>query len=377
MTNTRTRAFISPGKYFQGPGEINRLEEFTSGFGPKVLAVIGETFYDKLSKKLPEDYAKTDSTIDVVKFDAKHLEVSHVQIDKMMKEHNFEHYDVVVGIGGGKVLDFAKAIAWGGLDTSLIILPTSVSSDAPTSAFSVIYTEEGAFEEFVFGRRNPDIVLLDTEIISKAPLRLFVAGMADALATYFEARTCRESDSPNMVETGYRKTLVASAIADLSIDVLFKQGYKAKLAVETGVLNDAVEDIIEVNTLVSGLGFESAGVAGAHGFHDGLTNIKLFTEFLHGELLSFSIMCQLALENRDYDEMDKTAKFLMDIGLPVTLAEYGYTEIKEEELRFAASKMAVSYHMKHEPFMVTEDMLYAAMLFADKMGKHFKEKYNM
>ena len=43
------------------------------------------------------------------------------------------------------------------------------------------------------------------------------------------------------------------------------------IAAERGALTQAVENIIEANTLLSGLGFENCGVSGGHGIHDGLT----------------------------------------------------------------------------------------------------------
>ena len=69
----------------------------------------------------------------------------------------------------------------------VLVCPTIASTDAPCSALSVIYTDDGVFEEYMFLPANPNMVLMDTEIIAKSPVRLTVSGMGDALATYFEA----------------------------------------------------------------------------------------------------------------------------------------------------------------------------------------------
>lgn len=74
------------------------------------------------------------------------------------------------------------------MDRPVIICPTVASTDAPCSALSVVYTDEGVFQEYLFLKRNPDVVLVDTAVIAASPLRLTVAGMGDALATYFEVR---------------------------------------------------------------------------------------------------------------------------------------------------------------------------------------------
>src|SRR5262249_8156210 len=95
----------------------------------------------------------------------------------------------VIGAGGGKVLDNARAAA-DDLSVPVVNCQTVASSDAPCSALSVIYSEEGVFQEYRFYRKSPDLVLVDTDVIAHAPPRLLSAGMGDALATWFEARTC-------------------------------------------------------------------------------------------------------------------------------------------------------------------------------------------
>ena len=104
---------------------------------------------------------------------------------------------VVVGAGGGKVLDAARAAA-ADLNLPVVNCPTVASSDAPCSALSVIYSDEGVVEGSRFYRKNPDLVLVDTQVIALSPPRLLVAGMGDALATWFEAKTCAQGHVKNM-----------------------------------------------------------------------------------------------------------------------------------------------------------------------------------
>ena len=93
--------------------------------------------------------------------------------------------------------------------------------------------------------------------------------MGDALATYFEASACQRSEATS--RAGGNTTGAAMALAELCFDTLMEEGVKAKIALEAGVCTPAVEKIIEANTLLSGIGFESAGLAGAHAIHNGLT----------------------------------------------------------------------------------------------------------
>ena len=61
------------------------------------------------------------------------------------------------------------------------------------------------------------------------------------------------------------------ALAELCLETLLEEGVKAKLALESGACTEAVEKVIEANTLLSGIGFESGGLAASHAIHNGLT----------------------------------------------------------------------------------------------------------
>ena len=119
---------------------------------------------------------------------------------------------IIIGAGGGKVLDTARAVA-SDLNLPVVNCPTVASSDAPCSALSVVYTDEGVFQEYRIYRRNPDLVLVDTEVIARSPARLLVAGMGDALATWFEAKVCVDGNVRNM--RGGASTRSALALAEL------------------------------------------------------------------------------------------------------------------------------------------------------------------
>src|SRR5437667_2445552 len=130
----------------------------------------------------------------------------------------------IVGAGGGKVLDTARAAA-ADLGLPVVNCPTVASSDAPCSALSVIYTEAGVFQEYRFYRKNPDLVLVDTQVIALSPPRLLSAGMGDALATWFEAKTCVEGGVRNM--RGGASTQSALALAELCYRILIADGVEA------------------------------------------------------------------------------------------------------------------------------------------------------
>ena len=61
---------------------------------------------------------------------------------------------------------------------------------------------------------------MDTDIIAKSPVRLTVAGMGDAMATYFEARACYKSGA--LTCAGGKVGVAALGIAKLCFDTLIE-----------------------------------------------------------------------------------------------------------------------------------------------------------
>ena len=218
------KILISPSKYLQGAGEMKKIGTYASNCGKKALVLISKGGYKRIGKMIEDSFA--ESTCEVV-FDYFNGECCNSEIDRLVKIVKDEQCDLTIGIGGGKIFDTAKAVAYYA-GTPVFICPTIASTDAPCSALSVIYTEEGVFEKYLFLPANPNLVLMDTDIITKSPVRLTVAGMGDALATYFEARACKRSGATSCA--GGKTTEAAMALAELCFNTLMDEGVKAKIA---------------------------------------------------------------------------------------------------------------------------------------------------
>ena len=367
------KVFQSPGKYIQGKGELSKLGEYISVYSNKAVLIIDGFIFDNYEEQIRQSCKIENLNIKYERFTG---ECSKVEIDRIINASNDMKDIVIVGIGGGKTLDTAKAVAYY-TQSPVIIVPTMASTDAPCSALSVIYTQKGEFSEDLFLKSNPDMVIMDTDIIKNAPSRLLVSGMGDALATYFEARATANSNSNSIA--GGKATKTAIALAKLCYETLLEDGYKAKQAVENHVCTKAVENIIEANTLLSGVGFESGGLAAAHAIHNGLTAIEQTHKYFHGEKVAFGTLVQLVLENESMEEINKVLEFCESVGLPITLSDIGISEIKEEEIMNVAKLSCVVNETIHNmPFEVDCEQVYAAILAADSLGKNFKiEKMNL
>lgn len=362
------QVIIAPGKYVQGSGELKRLATYVEPLGKKALCLISESGLKRNQGALDTGFA--DSEVEIV-YEVFNGECCRKEIDRLVDTCNTEKIEVVIGVGGGKTLDTAKAVGFYG-KIPVVIVPTIASTDAPCSALSVIYTEDGVFESYLFLPKNPDVVLVDTDVIVKAPTRLLVSGMGDALATYFEARACEASGAASCA--GGTTTKAAMALAKLCYETLIDKGELAKAAAENHVCTKAVEKVIEANTFLSGIGFESGGLAGAHAIHNGFTVLSQCHHMYHGEKVAFGTIVQLVLEDAPVEELMEVMEFCIAVGLPVTLEELGITEVKSEEIMAVAEAAAAETETIHNmPFPVTAQDVYGAIIAADAIGRELLE----
>ncbi|MBO0474149.1 glycerol dehydrogenase [Enterococcus sp. DIV0840] len=371
------KAFISPTKYVQGEDELLNLGYFVTTFGKKALLIAHADDVNRVKDKLD----KTAETFDISFVESNfHGEASRVEVARLQKVAKENDCDCVIGLGGGKAIDTAKCVAEG---HNLIIVPTIVATDAPTSHSAVLYTEDGQFDDYAYFVQSPSVVLIDTVVIANAPTRFLVSGMGDALSTYFEARATHNSYSnvnaglPCGAREGVcppaKGTNTALALATLCYETILEDGLKAKEASDNNVVTPALENIIEANILLSGLGFESAGLAAIHAIHDGLTVLHDAHGATHGEKVAFSTICQLVLENAPKAELYEVLDFALSIGLPVCLADLGVKEISDAELTEVAEKSCIPEESIHSmPFPITVDQVKAAIIVADKIGKEYK-----
>lgn len=360
--------FGCPGRYVQGRNATAQLGEQLKKVGiesPVVILASGSA-NRLLAATWEAALPAAGYQYSMVKFNG---ECCVSEIERLAEEGRRAGAKAIVGCGGGKVLDTAKAAA-DLLQLPVACCPTVASSDAPCSALSVVYTPDGVVDHIRYYKRHPNLILVDTSVIAAAPKRLLVAGIGDALATYFEGRATYKSHSSNVL--GGACTISGLALAKLCYETLLKDAPAACAAAEAGVVTPALERIVEANTLLSGLGFESAGLCVAHSVHNGLTKAPGTHAMLHGEKVAFGTVTQLVLEGRPHEELDTVYKFCLSVGLPVTLGQIGVDASDAALLQACADKAVLQGESCHnEPFKVTAEAVRDAMLAADALGRQY------
>lgn len=357
------KVMISPRKYIQGECELMNLGLYVNELGKKALLVASVVDQERVKDYLEK--ALVESSFEMVSGEFKE-ECTKNEISRMQKLASENGCDVFIGLGGGKALDTAKAASFLS-KKPVIIVPTIASTDAPTSKLAIIYNEHGEFEEYFHLNSNPDIVLVDTEIIAKAPTRFLVAGMGDALSTYFEARACIKANKNNM--PGGKSTKAAFAIATCCYETLIEDSEKAIAACDNNVVTKALENIVEANILLSGLGFESSGLAAAHSVHNGLTVLEEAHKYFHGEKVAFGTLVHLILENAPAAEFNTVLNYCKSIGLPTCLKDLGVEKVTKEKIMAVAEAACAEGETIHNmPFDISVNEVYAAIMAADEMG---------
>ncbi len=365
--NMIPRVLITPHRYIQGKGVLDHLGRYISilpGKHPLVLISAGgnKRFGERVRQSLKKAQAKTMTEI----FQGECCVEEIDRICGVIKEAQ-NLIDAVITVGGGKCLDTGKCVAFR-LNVPVITCPTIASTDAPCSAVSVMYSPDGVQIGVESFPNSPAIVVVDTRIISESPPRYLVAGMGDALATAYEARTCFDNIHARSI-VGARPTITALTIAELCAKTIFQHGEEALAAVKRKEVNEAVERVVEANTLLSGVGFESGGLAAAHAMATGLTVIpELHNDYMHGELVGIGLVTQLILEGNKA-EARRVCEFMAKVGLPVHMEQLGLDADKDAEgLKEAMAVAAGTPLAASEPFEVTQEKLSAAFEEAHQMG---------
>jgi glycerol dehydrogenase len=362
--------FSSPARYTQGMNVSQILGREMAGLGLQgpALIVAGRSALAQLFDTWKQTLAEVDCTYSIHGFGG---ECSLAEILRIRQAAAALPARVIIGAGGGKALDAARA-ASAELSLPFVSCPTLASTDAPCSAVSIIYTESGTAAEVRILPNNPVLVLVDTQVIVQAPPRLLTSGMGDALSTWFEARACAASHARNL--RGGSSTRSALALAELCYKTILHDGVAALEAALTRKITPAFERVVEANTLLSGLGFESSGLAAAHSIHNGLTVAPQTRAFYHGEKVAFGTLVQLVIEESSLAEIEEVLGFCNQVGLPVTLAQIGLEEVSLElleKIALRATQTGESIH--HEPFEVTSAQVADAILRADELGRSWQE----
>ena len=355
------RMMRTPLKYVQGKGALLQFHKEMGYMGKRWLFVCSNSGYKCCHDDLEKSFEGKD---DYRRYDAFGGISSISEIKKIQDIVEADKIDVVVAVGGGSAVDAAKAAAYYE-GKRVVIIPTVAATDAPCTGLSVIYNDDGSFNKYLFYPQNPDAVLVDSDVIAKAPVKFLIAGMGDALGTYFEGRASLRTESPSLEGGGI--TRAGMAIAKTCYETLRTHGKAAVVACENNVVTPALDAVIEAAVYLSGVGADNVNCAAPHSFYNGLTSLGGHDAY-HGNCVAFGTLVQLTLEGADKAEFEDIQDFCLEVGLPITLSELG--DFTDEDIHTMSKNACVEGETIHNlAGDVTPEELYCAIIATDALGK--------
>ena len=364
--NAEVRSMGFPGRYIQGPQALRQLPQLLEELGARSIALLADatvrgTLGSRIDAALQSSARRPAMPAVWLDFPG---ECSASIIADLAAQAG--ECDTIVALGGGKTIDTGKGISRR-RPARLIIVPTIASNDSPTSRLIVLYDEAHRVAGVELLARNPDVVLVDTEVIAQAPARFFSAGMGDALSKTFEARQCHLTRGRNFFGTLSLPT--ARLLADRCYAVIVEHGAAAlRQVAERHEPDESVERVIEATVLLSGVGFESGGLSLAHALVRGFSAHPKIGGFLHGEAVAFGTLVQLAAEGRPDAEIAEHAKLTRRLRLPVSFESFGVDPISAAELDEIARIACTAPYIGHLHPAIDAGGVRRALGRADRIG---------
>ena len=367
-----------PAIYVQGPDASKDTGKYCGHLGKKAFLIGGAT-----AMKMAAENIETSLASVGVEVAGKETH-AHICTDKensrILEAAKASECDFVIGVGGGSVADIARVVA-GKLGQDLVMVGTVASMAGHTSALSVIYNDDATWNRYDLFPEDTHAVIIDSKIVANAPVEQLINGMGDAMCIKFEMEASKKAEAVTLV--GGYPTVTSMLIARECWNQLREFGLQAIAANKKHVVTYALERIIETNTLMAGVGFESGGLAGGHGIHDGLVGAGLIALHKsakaykpHGQVISFTTITQMVMEDRPAAEIMEAIAWAESVGLATTFKDLLGKEPDHEILWEGAKKSC----MRDKVLLwgatpVSPARVYNAMIAADQLGHEHKEKH--
>jgi glycerol dehydrogenase len=371
----------SPAIYVQGPEASKDTGKYCGHLGKKAFIMGGTTALKIAGENVRNSLA--ENGVEVADEYPGVWLCSDTENDKVTEAAKASEADFIVGVGGGSMCDVARRVAnnvdMGG---KLVLVGTVASMAGFTSALSVIYNDDLTWNRYDLYPEDTHAVIMDSKIIAEGPVSQTINGMGDAMCIKFEMEASKQAETPTLV--GGYSTVSSRLIANECWNQLREFGVQALAANRHKVVTPALERIIETNTLMAGVGFESGGLAGGHGIHDGLVGAGLLAlhrkadrHIPHGQVISFTTITQMILEDRPSEEIWEAIAWADSVGLSITFEDLmGKGVSPDLDLIWAG---ACKSCMQDKVLLlgatpVSPARVYSALLTADELGNKFREE---
>ncbi|MFH1537183.1 MAG: iron-containing alcohol dehydrogenase family protein [Patescibacteria group bacterium] len=269
------------------------LDEYNINFDNSLIVTTKNTknrLEDKLFENLENNfYFVSENSID--------------EGDKLIADINKNKYDLLICIGGGRVLDIGKYSA-SKTKLNFVSVPTTPSNDGIASPIAVLKNKEGQTESL--GVNMPLGIIVDLEILKSAPVENIKAGTGDLLSNFSALKDWKLS--------GEKIDDFAASLAYSAADLMygkFAQNMKVELNSEN-FLKTLVNGLI-----LSGIAMNIAGTSRpCSGAEHEISHAidELFPgRSMHGLQVALGVLIAQKMRG---DNFENYKNFFKSIGLP-------------------------------------------------------------
>lgn len=324
---------LGAGRYIQMPGAIKKSGEEIARYGRHILLLGGPRAISILKKDLDSQLLQANLEYEYLEYGGYTTWETADRFSIYALEHEF---DVIVGIGGGRIMDLAKGAAHKAR-LPIVTIPTSSATCAAYTPMSVMYEENGK----ALGTKNGNFyhdyevnsIIIDENIMVYQPPRYAAAGMLDSMAKAIEI----QNGHPKVQKESMSFELYTAYMLSKYIYEELKNNYqKIYEDIKEHRLSKEVHDYLYINFALTGFISGSSKALGqtalAHEMYYAVR--KYFTlegqGFLHGEIVGASLILQLAY-NRQENQIPEFVEFIKKMHMPAALQDLGIPETEENK----------------------------------------------
>lgn len=324
--------------------------------GKKSLQVTGEAFFNGLHE--------AGVTYQIEEFSGYCTEQAIEKYTELTKQAGV---GVVIGVGGGSVLDVVKAVAENN-QIPVVTIPTIAATCAAWSALTVIYDENGAVTGFRVLQSSPKLVLADTKILVEAPVRYLQSGIGDTIVKWYETAPHASSEYDLAFTISLDTAKLALTILENHAIHALKDNKEKRI---TKAFKEVVDSIIVLAGLVGSINSGRHRAAVAHSIHNSVTSLPETKVSLHGEKVIFGLIVQFVLEGKSEEEIIDLIARLNALNLPVTLEQLGLQGDITQKIDLIANGVKIHEESIHTlKFEVDSERLKQAIQKADELGRN-------
>lgn len=358
----------APAVYRNERGLLKQSGEWVREIGSYALVIGGRRALASVRESLFHSLERAGVQVHTETFDGYSTRQEIASYTAIARQLNV---DVIIGVGGGKVLDLSKAVAQES-NIPIVTVPTIPATCAAWSALTVLYDSDGQSAGYLPLNQSPALVLADPEVLVQAPRRYLAAGIGDTLVKWHEFAVNLNGNAGSLALRSSVGT------AKLALDILERHALEVYEQAGDGQVTDAFIEVSDSIILLAGLVGTiqdgSAHAAIAHGLHDSLTRLEETHYSLHGEKVAFGLLTQWVLEGKEQQELHRLASWLHQLDLPVTLNQLGIESDYEQAATIIANGLALREGAaEHLAFAVDADRVKWAILQAHELGRGLRQ----